>query len=73
MRPPIGWEKVARRVEDDAVLGLLKWLWDGSGKQGVPQGGGISPWLRNVYLHEVDQMLERAKEGTRYERWTAVE
>jgi RNA-directed DNA polymerase len=26
-----------------------------------------------VYLNEVDQMLERAKAVTRYERWTAVE
>ena len=33
----------------------------------------ISPLLSNLYLNEVDQMLERAKAATRYERWTAVE
>jgi hypothetical protein len=33
----------------------------------------ISPLLSNLYLNEVDKMLERAKEVTRYERWTAVE
>ena len=33
----------------------------------------ISPLLSNLYLNEVDQMLERAKAVTRRERWTAVE
>src|ERR1700720_1056710 len=37
--------KVARRVDDDAILWLLKMLLDASGKQGVPQGGVISPLL----------------------------
>jgi RNA-directed DNA polymerase len=35
--------------------------------------GVISPLLSNLYLNEVDRMLERAKEVTRHERWTAVE
>ena len=35
--------------------------------------GVISPLLSNVYLNEVDRMLERAKEVTRVERWTYVE
>jgi RNA-directed DNA polymerase len=45
-------EKVARRVDDDTVLWLLKLLLDASGKQGVPQGGVISPLLTNLYLNE---------------------
>src|SRR5215212_2330352 len=39
VRHHIVLEKVARRVDDDAVLWLLKLLLDASGKQGVPQGG----------------------------------
>src|SRR6516225_5618853 len=35
--------------------------------------GVISPLLSNLYLNEVDRMLERAKAVTRHERWTGVE
>src|SRR5213594_5087289 len=35
--------------------------------------GVISPLLSNLYLTEVDRMLERAKETTRYGRYTYIE
>lgn len=66
-------EKVARRVEDKDVLHLLKMILKASGKKGVPQGGVISPLLSNLYLTEVDKMLEKAKEVTREGERNAVE
>jgi len=38
-------EKVARRINHGEVMRLLKLMLTASGKQGVPQGGGISPLL----------------------------
>ena len=66
-------EKVAARVKDDRILRLLKMIMKASGKKGVPQGGVISPLLSNLYLNEVDRMLERAKEVTRQGTRTCVE
>ena len=65
--------KVAARVRDDDVLALLKRILKAGGKRGVPQGGVISPLLSNLYLNEVDKMLERAKEVTRQGRYHRIE
>jgi RNA-directed DNA polymerase len=65
--------KVAQRVNDVDVLHLLKLMLKAAGKRGVPQGGVISPLLSNIYLNEVDQMLERAKETTRNGQYIYIE
>ena len=65
--------KVAQRVDDDDVMHLLKIMLKANGQRGVPQGGVISPLLSNLYLNEVDRMLERAKEATRSGKYTYIE
>ena len=65
--------KVAKRIDDDDVMHLLKVILKANGRCGVPQGGVISPLLSNIYLNEVDRMLERAKEVTRSGKYTYIE
>ena len=66
-------EKVAQRVRDRDVMRLLKLILKSTGSRGVPQGGVISPLLSNIYLNEVDRMLEKAKEVTREGQWVRIE
>src|ERR1700685_1996832 len=66
-------EKVARRVQDDAVMHLLKMILKATGKKGVPQGGVISPLLSNLYLNEIDRMLEKAVDTTRRGKYTNIQ
>lgn len=65
--------KVAQRVNDEQVMHLLNLILKSTGKRGVPQGGVISTVLSNLYLNEVDRMLERAKEITRNGTYTGIE
>jgi RNA-directed DNA polymerase len=66
-------EKVAHRVNDPEVMGLLRMMLKATGKRGIGQGGVISPLLSNIYLNEVDRMLERAKQVTLSGRNTRLE
>jgi RNA-directed DNA polymerase len=65
--------KVARRVQDAMVMKLLNLILKSTGKKGVPQGGVVSPVLSNLYLNEVDRMLEKAIATTRRGRYTHVQ
>ena len=51
-------QKLARRVEDPAILHLVKRILKVSGKRGIPQEGVLSPLLANVYLNELDRAME---------------
>ena len=55
------------------VMRLLKLILKSTGKKGVPQGGVISPLLSNVYLNEVDRMLEKAIATTRRGQYTQIQ
>jgi len=69
-------ERLARRIEDKAVLRLIRrylvaGIMDGGVVmerfEGTPQGGPLSPLLANVLLDEVDRELERR--GHRFVRY----
>jgi RNA-directed DNA polymerase len=73
---------VEHRVGDPRLISLIRrWLKAGiledgeihPNENGTPQGGWISPLLSNLYLTEVDIMLERAKETTRCGKYTYIE
>jgi RNA-directed DNA polymerase len=66
-------EKVARRIQDRSVMKLLKMILKSTGTKGVPQGGVISPMLSNLYLTEVDRMLEKAIATTRRGKYLNVQ
>jgi RNA-directed DNA polymerase len=64
--------KIAERVQDPEILHLVKQILKANGKQGVPQGGVLSPLLANVYLNELDramgeEMVKRRR-GGKWER-----
>jgi RNA-directed DNA polymerase len=65
--------KVATRVSDPNVLHVLQLILKATGKKGVAQGDVIAPLLSNLYLTEVDRMLERAKAVTRRGKYTYLE
>jgi RNA-directed DNA polymerase len=56
------FNKIAERVNDKDIMRLLKLIVKAGGIRGIAQGGPLSPLLSNIYLNEVDKMLEKAKE-----------
>ncbi|OJW54625.1 MAG: group II intron reverse transcriptase/maturase [Alphaproteobacteria bacterium 41-28] len=73
IRHDILLKKIASRVADREVLRLIKLILKAGGKRGVGQGGVASPLFSNIYLTEVDAMLERAKEATRRDKYIHIE
>jgi RNA-directed DNA polymerase len=62
--------KLAKRVADPQILHLIKQTLKANGKRGVPQGGVLSPLLANVYLNELDEVMEEEMRKRRREgKW----
>ncbi len=72
IRHDILLSKIAQRIMDDKVMHLLKLILKANGKKGVPQGSVISPLLSNIYLNELDKMLEKANDVTREGKYTHI-
>lgn len=65
-------EKIARRVQDPAVMHLVKLILKVGGKIGVPQGGPFSPLAANIYLNEVDWAFDAIRQKTAQGAYEAV-
>jgi RNA-directed DNA polymerase len=64
--------KIAQRVQDDDVMWLCKRILKSSGKRGLPQGSVIGPLWANLYLNDVDKMLEQAQSTTKQGKYECV-
>ena len=54
-------EKVARRVNDEKVMGLLKLILKATGKKGVPQGGVVTPLTQKVIVRRDQTVLSSGR------------
>jgi group II intron reverse transcriptase/maturase len=57
-------EKIGRRIQDPAVMHLIKQILKVCGRKGVPQGGPFSPLAANIYLNEVDWAFDAIRQKT---------
>lgn len=73
VRHDILFSKVAERVNDKDIMRLIKLIVKSGSKRGIAQGSPISPLFSNIYLNEVDKMLEKAKKATNSDGYLHIE
>jgi hypothetical protein len=56
--------KMARRVQDDQVLALVKKILNATGAVGVPHGGPVRPLAANIYRNDLDWQVEQLRQPT---------
>jgi group II intron reverse transcriptase/maturase len=72
IRHSILLDKIAKRVQDPAVMHLIKQILKAGGPVGVPQGGPFSPLAANIYLNEVDWIFDAIRRKTAEGPYEAV-
>ena len=65
-------DKIAKRIQDPQVMGLVKQIIKAGGSAGVPQGGPFSPLAANIYLNELDWFFDAIRRKTAEGEFEAV-
>ena len=65
-------EKIAKRIQDPQVMGLVKQIIKAGVSVGVPQGGPFSPQAANIYLNEFDWFFDAIRRKTAEGEFEAV-